>query len=82
MTKVSQLANNQFIVNSEEFSMFQSYDSIIVKIELKDYKIFLDSKYWNYSKTTSKYRNMFLNETTKEIKEKIEKGIYTLTNLN
>ena len=35
-----------------------------------------------YSKTTSKYRNMFLGETTKETQKKINSGEYILTNLN
>ena len=29
-------------------------------------QIELDYKYWNYSVTTSKYRNQFLNESTQE----------------
>ena len=45
-------------------------------------KIYLDSHYWNYSKTTAKYRNQFLNETTKETQKKIDSGEYILTNLN
>ncbi len=80
MTKVKQLANNQFIIINGGESVFQSYDSIIAR------KIFdvvdLDSVYWNYSKTTSKYRNQFLGETTKETQAKINSGEYTLTDLN
>ena len=45
-------------------------------------KITLDDYYWNYSRTTSKYRNMFLNETTEETKRKIKDGTYKLANLN
>ena len=53
---------NQFIVTDLGFKYFQSYNSMIVK---KDYesdqvKIYLDQKYWNYSNTTGKYRNIFL----------------------
>ncbi len=80
MTKVKQLANNQFIIINGGESVFQSYDSIIAR------KIFdvvdLDSVYWDYSKTTSKYRNQFLGETTKETQAKINSGEYTLTDLN
>ena len=43
---------------------------------------YLDSRCWNYSKTTSKYRNIFLGETTKETQSKIDRGEYKLTNLN
>jgi hypothetical protein len=76
---------NQFIIEDENKVVFQSYDSIICK---KEYKpgigkvITLDSYYWNYSKTTSKYRNIFLNETTKETEVKIKQGIYKLDDLN
>ena len=76
---------NQFIItddNGNEF--FQSYNSMIVK---KDYegdqvKIYLDQKYWNYSNTTGKYRNIFLGETITETKKKIKSGEYILTDLN
>lgn len=74
-------APNQFQINTQEGIFFQSYSSIIVKIDNKG-QIFLDEYYWNYSKTTSKYRNIFLGETTKETQSKIDAGIYTLTNLN
>ena len=60
---------------------FQSYKSIIVKINKRD-EISLDEKYWDYSRTTSKYRNDFLNMTTKEIKQQIEDGRIRLENLN
>jgi hypothetical protein len=71
---------NQFIIESEDGTYLQSYNSIIVK-DTKG-KIYLDEKYWNYSTTTSKYRNLFLGETTKETLKKIKSGEYELTNLN
>ena len=81
---------NQFIVTDENTNeYFQSYNSMIVK---KDYqsenpqaefvKIYLDKKFWNFSNTTSKYRNKFLNETTKETIAKIKSGQYKLVDLN
>lgn len=73
-------AVNQFEIKDNNTRFFQSYDSIIVKIE--NGKVFLDEKYWNYSKTTSKHRAIFLNENTKETQKKINEGIYILTNLN
>ena len=76
---------NQFIINDNEgYEYFQSYRSIIVKRTKYDagIKTELDEKYWNCSRTTSKYRSMFLNESTKETKEKIASGEYILTNLN
>jgi hypothetical protein len=71
---------NQFIINSDNAIFFQSYDSIICKIE--DNKTYLDSYYYNYSKTTSKYRNIFLNLSSKEIEKKIADNEFILTNLN
>jgi hypothetical protein len=71
---------NQFEIRGENALYFQSYQSIIVKIE--NGITYLDSRFWNYSKTTSKYRNQFLDESTKETEKKIKEGIYILTNLN
>lgn len=63
---------------------FQSYDSIIaIKTTWSDrVDIELDEQTWNYSRTTSKYRNMFLGESTQDTKDKIKAGVYKLTNLN
>ncbi len=72
---------NQFIIESDKGKTFQSYSSIIVFVP-NEGKTQLDAKYWNYSKTTSKYRNQFLYETTKETEAKIKSGEYVLTNLN
>ena len=71
---------NQFEIRTETALYFQSYQSIIVKIQ--DGITYLDPVYWNYSKTTSKYRNQFLGEDKKETEKKIKDGIYILTNLN
>ena len=75
---------NQFIIYDPNFTVFQSYDSVIVKTTFEGGKriTYLDEYYWNYSKTTSKYRNLFLGETTKETQQKIDSGVYKLTNLN
>ena len=90
--KVSNITNNrnnivanQFIIETDNVTYFQSYKSIIVKIEdngsLPD-KITLDPVYWNYSRTTSKHRSTFLGESTKETESKIKQGLYILENLN
>ena len=74
---------NQFILEDDAANdFFQSYDSIIVKREYESGKIFLDERYWDYSRTTSKYRNIFLHEDTAATKDKIKSGEYILTNLN
>ena len=72
---------NQFVItddNGDEF--FQSYSSTIVK-RSQD-KVYLDAHFWDYSVTTSKYRNQFLGEKTAETKRKIANGEYILMDLN
>lgn len=74
---------NQFIIVSDEGTWFQSYKSIIVFVPRGiGGKITLDSYYWDYSKTTGKYRNIFLGETKAEIEAKIKSGEYVLADLN
>lgn len=71
---------NQFIIKTDKGLVFQSYNTIIgAKV---DGKIYLDSANWDYSVTTGKYRNIFLNETKAETEKKIQSGEYILTNLN
>ena len=72
---------NQFIIYTPEGNYFQSYDSVIA-FRANDGKITLDKYYWNYSKTTSKYRNEFLGEYIAETRSKIESGEYKLADLN
>ena len=75
---------NQFIIEDDQGNQyFQSYRTVIAK---KDWsgdrlQVTLDNQ-WDYSKTTGKYRNMFLGETRKETEAKIKDGTYTVTNLN
>lgn len=71
---------NQFIITDGNKTIFQSYDSVIAIKE--NGKITLDEKFWDYSTTTGKYRNQFLNEEKKDTEKKIASGEYTLTNLN
>ena len=76
---------NQFIITDAENNCvyFQSYDSIIAKIDYKQNgRVYLDEHYWDYSQTTSKYRNIFLGGTTKDCQSKIDSGEYKLINLN
>ena len=75
---------NQFIIFDPEYTVFQSYDSVIVKTVFEDgkRKTYLDERYWDYSKTTSKYRNQFLGATSAQVKKRIKSGEYVLTNLN
>jgi hypothetical protein len=71
---------NQFEISDNDKRFFQSYNSIIVMIDSTG--VYLDEVYWDYSKTTSKYRNQFLGDTTAEIKAKIKSGQYKLVDLN
>ena len=75
---------NQFTFqDTNSYVYFQSYDSIIARIDLTGYdSITLDSKYWNYSKTTSKYLNLFLNMVSGDIKKGIKNGNIKMDNLN
>ena len=81
-TKVYQLAKNQFEISTPKGIYFQSYNSIIAFKPNDKRRIQLDSYYWDYSRTTGKYRNQFLNENIAETRAKIESKEYLLTNLN
>ena len=72
---------NQFKIYTSEGRYFQSYNSVIAFID-NNGKVFLDENDWDYSRTTGKYRNVFLGEHIGEIRKKIETGEYELTNLN
>jgi len=80
---------NQFIIRTDTpqgfETYFQSYASVIVlKRRRADNapEIYLDSYYWDYSRTTGKYRNQFLGESKAETQKKIDSGEYILTDLN
>ncbi len=80
---------NQFIIEDGLETYFQSYDKIIAKKDFLLYdmrgmkgQIVLDIEFWDWSKTTGQYRNIFLGETKKETEKKIKEGLYWLANLN
>lgn len=72
---------NQFIIEDDKIVIFQSYERIIAIKEFGQ-KIKLDKTYWDYSKTTGKYRNLFLGETKMGTEKKIKSGEYILADLN
>lgn len=73
---------NQEVIDSGELGLiFQSYGKNIA-LKAPDGRVFLDENYWNYSNTTGKYRNRFLDESIKETRRKIQSGEYVLINLN
>ena len=59
----------------------QSYEKIIIQ-KTKGGIIYFDSHFWNFSKTTSRNRQLFLQETTKQTQMKIQRGIYKFKDLN
>ena len=74
---------NQFVIWTDEGKYFQSYNSVIAFIPFdKNEKTILDEYYWDYSKTTGKYRNDFLNEYKADTEKSIKSGEYLLSNLN
>jgi|TARA_R110000772_G_scaffold141745_1_gene251446 hypothetical protein len=75
---------NQFSIMDEDKSYFQSYQTIIAMRDTSgDYcQTYLDSDRWDYSVTTSKYRNKWLGMTTAQIKKAIDAGEIILRDLN
>tara|TARA_R100000655_G_scaffold19490_1_gene40676 strand:- start:16632 stop:16928 length:297 start_codon:yes stop_codon:yes gene_type:complete len=73
---------NQFEIQTDDGLYFQSYESIIAIKPNDGSKIILDEYYWNYSRTTGKYRNIFLNESKADTQKKIDSGEYLLADLN
>ena len=63
---------------------FQSYDTVIAvrTVWPDETRIELDRKAWNYSVTTSQYRNQFLGMNSGEVKRAIAGGEFVLTDLN
>ena len=75
---------NQYEIITKDNYIFQSYNSIIAKVNRKNNQITLDNYYWDYSATTLKYLKQFLNIslTKDEIKRNIDIGMYKTANLN
>jgi len=71
---------NQFVINHDGVEWFQSYDKIISKWEGQE--TYLDEEYWDYSRTTAKYRNQWLGLTSGETIKEIEAGRIKLIKLN
>ena len=89
MTQVRQMTGrtgapvaNQFIITDGEFEFFQSYKTVIAKRHISAGVVTLDADRWDYSVTTSKYRNKFLGMDTAQIKRDITSGAIALADLN
>lgn len=83
--RVENLYNkNQFViftnVNKKEYIIFQSYSSEIAIYHING-DLYINDKYINYSKTTSKHLYLFINDYTRfschnlpELKQLIKEG--------
>jgi len=78
--KVIPMGRNHYIIKTNDARIFQSYDSIIAIKQGP--MVVLDKDDWDYSRTTGKYRNKFLNEDKATTEKKIETGEYYLADLN
>lgn len=82
---------NQFVIMDNEHNAvwFQSYASMIARIDNSNGILFLDKNKWDYSVTTAKYRNAFVATyfnskyaSAEGIKEGIKDGKIIMTELN
>jgi hypothetical protein len=73
---------NQFEITTDEGVYFQSYKTIIAFKPYANSPVLLDRGRWDYSVTTSRYRNKFLDCDTKTVKERLNSGVYQLAELN
>jgi len=82
---VSQAGNpvpNQFIIRDDKGNrIFQSYNVIVAKVD-KEGQIHLDSRYWDYSRTTTRYLNIFLRAKPGELKRAVREGKIVPEDLN
>jgi len=81
MSKSGKNVPNQFEISIGNKTYFQSYDTIIAKVDHNSV-ITLDKNNWDSSNTTNKYRNIFLGKTTKEIVNEIKTKQIKLKELN
>ena len=74
------------ITDNGVVTFFQSYNSVIVEVRTDPVSArnidYLDREKWDYSKTTGKYRNLFLGEKKTRTQKMIDIGEYILTDLN
>lgn len=75
-------AANQFIIKTKEATYFQSYDSVVCKLD--GVNIVLSTN-WDYSNTTRKHLYMFMRQngyynlsSAKEVRKAISEGRVTL----
>ncbi len=74
------VVKNQYTYHEDDCFIFQSYDSVIAKIDQN--QIYMDINKHDASVTTMKYRNQFVNMTDYEVLEAIDNGDILLVDLN
>ena len=67
---------NHVVVKTNEREVLFSYSTEIASKYVDGTVTLTDS--WDYSRTTSKFRNQFLNETTSDTRAKLLSGEYSL----
>jgi hypothetical protein len=79
---------NQVILSDMTGKTFVSYGSKIV-YQSKDrasdglpLEIVMDDRYWDYSRTTGKYRNEFMNMGVQQVRDHIKTGRIKIGDLN
>ena len=78
---------NQFVIDNKKATFFQSYQSVVCKIDKSTRKVTL-SAHWDYSVTTSKYLYKFLRDNgiyvynKKDVLAKIKAKEFRLINKN
>lgn len=75
-------AANQFVIRTKKAKYFQSYDSVVCKLDGKNVILSTD---WDYSNTTRKHLYMFLRQngyyhlsSAKNVRKAIKEGCVTL----
>lgn len=79
--RISTPFTNCVIVHlSNGWNILKSYNTTIAM--RKGQEVIIDLRYYNYSASTGKHRNYFLNETLKDTDKKIKNGEYKTADLN
>ena len=80
--KIRTLTKNQIVVSFTDGSeVFNSYGKNIVEYS-KGGRIYFDKNYWDFSTTTSKWRNKYMGVDSKWVKDAIKNGIVKFKDLN
>lgn len=82
--KTELIGPNHFVIKIKNRRYLQSYDTIIAGIiDTEDKKlIYLDKDNWNYSKSTARWRNKFLEMTNAEVNIGVVQGKFIMKDLN